>query len=154
MLRAASSFRRCLCAQRQRLFCSNKEPADVELEAKGETATPHHMHRSQLERKAYFLDTSVASLVLDGDLFHREPENITRYMSDVRFSCKSLEEVGEHKSVLKTVAAYNWAKKFVEGGGRLLLTPTVTTELLLAPQVTIELDTVCHRFCRILATGR
>ena len=89
-------------------------------------ATSHHMYRSQPERKPYFLDTSVASHVLDGDLFHRVPENITRYMSDVRFCCKSLEEVGEHKRVRRTVAAYNWAKKFVEGGGRLLLTPTVT----------------------------
>lgn len=60
------------------VFFSNKEP--VELEAKGETATSHHMHKSQPERRAYFLDTSVASLVVNGDLFHREPEYITHYM--------------------------------------------------------------------------
>ena len=84
---------------------------------------------------AYLLDTSVAGLILDGELHSRVPHVLPRYMSELRFSCSSTSDMALHPSVKRVMAAFEWSKAFRAKGGRLLITPTVRVELDCAPQV-------------------
>ena len=83
---------------------------------------------------SYFLDTSVASLILDGELFKRRPDLMYRYMPELANSTS--EEVRQHDSIQRVIAAYGWCKQFTASGGKLMITPTVMLELMSAPQVT------------------
>ena len=81
----------------------------------------------------FFIDTS---LILDGELYSREPEKLPRYMLELVYSCSSLLDLASHASVKRVVTAYEWSKKFRSHGGRLLITPRV--ELDCAPQVNLQ----------------
>ena len=88
---------------------------------------------------AYFLDTSVAGLILDGELWTRSPEKLPRYYPELSWaSCSSLKEVGDHPSVQRVRMAYEWSKEFKHSGGRIMITPSVKLELLSAPQVSFD----------------
>ena len=82
---------------------------------------------------AYYLDTSVTSLILDRELWERAPEKLPRYVS---LTCSSLDEMALHPSVTHIKLAYKWSQEF--NGGRLLMTPSVKLELLSAPQVSFQ----------------
>lgn len=78
---------------------------------------------------SYYLDTSVASLILDGELWS------PRYEPQLSLTCSSLEEMALHPCVTRIKLAYKWSQEFKLDGGRLLITPSVKLELLSAPQV-------------------
>lgn len=66
---------------------------------------------------AYFLDTSVAGLILDGELLHRSPTKLVNYMPELSFACSSIEEIRAHPSVQRIKLAYNWSQGFKQSGG-------------------------------------
>ena len=99
---------------------------------------------------AYFLDTSVAGLILDGELHSREPHLLPRYMSELGFSCSSTSDIVSHPSVQRVVAAFEWSKAFRARGGRLLITPTVRVELDCAPQVNCRIAYYIIHVCSSL----
>ena len=95
------------------------------------------------EMLAYVLDTSVASLILDGELWTREPGVLVGYKKDLQTSLfhtekkKTLTDLQQESMYLqRAVNAHAWAKSVIgTGRTKLLLTPTVQVELALAPQV-------------------
>ena len=88
-----------------------------------------------MAHSAYFLDTSVAGLILDGELWTRSPEKLPRYYPELSWACSSIEEMGVHPTVNRIRLAYEWSQEFKQSGGRLMITPSVKLELLSAPQV-------------------
>ena len=84
----------------------------------------------------YILDSSVATHVLDGDLWSRKPATITRYRTELKYSQFPMER-WEEDCIKFAVAALKWARDISVGGIRLWITPTVENELSCAPQVCI-----------------
>ena len=82
----------------------------------------------------YYLDTSVAELILDGELWSREPGKLPHYMSELQYVCPLLSKMSSHKSIERVVSAHRWSVDYWPGKGRLFVTPTVKVELLSAPQ--------------------
>ena len=93
----------------------------------------------------YYLDTSVAGLILDGELFSRAPEKIT-FMPELK--CTSTKaDLEAHPGAERIKLAYKWNRDFLGGGGRLIITPTARVELMSAPQVSYKslLFCICMR---------
>ena len=84
----------------------------------------------------YLLDTNVATLILDGELWKRSPSTMMRYRPEFKAALQeatNYEDAPKHNSVLsRSVQAYKWAKKQTEP---LILSATVNMELDFAPQV-------------------
>ena len=84
----------------------------------------------------YILNSSVASHILDGDLWSRQPAKIVRYRSELLYSRFPMDRWPEEEESIKlAVAAVKWAKDMAVGGIKLWITPTVKNELSCAPQV-------------------
>ena len=85
----------------------------------------------------YILDSSVATHILDGDLWSRKPAKIVRYRTELQYSHFPLDQWAEKEDSIKlAVAALKWAQDMSVGGIKLWITPTVKNELSCAPQVT------------------
>lgn len=111
-------------------------------------------------RKHYVLDTSVASLILDGCLWEWYPNVLVGYKSDLQAAlfhqeegaprC-ALKDLPGHSLYLKrAINAYEWSKKItgsdISSRPRLLLTPTVCLELTMAPAVSTSIFLLCLGF--------
>ncbi len=96
--------------------------------------------------KMYILDTSVAGLMLDGELWSREPGLLVRYHKDLqttllhpdsKVTLSDLE--GSSSTVQRSVHAWKWTQSIIQTqkntGTKLLVTPTVQNELTDALQV-------------------
>ena len=99
-----------------------------------------------MQAKSYILDTSVAKLILDGELWSREPGLLVRYHTDLqatllhpdsKMTFRGLE--GTSFTVQRAINAWKWAQNVIQTqqgtGTKLLVTPTVQNELLDALQV-------------------
>jgi hypothetical protein len=65
----------------------------------------------------YILDSSVATHILDGDLWVRKPEKIVRYRTELHYSSFPMNRWAEEEDSIKlAVAALKWAQDM--GGGR------------------------------------
>ena len=99
--------------------------------------------------RVYVMDTSVASLILDGELWSREPGLLVRYHKDLEASLLHpdskmvLRDLEQTHTVKRSVSAWKWAQDVVENQGttgvRLVITPTVQSELTDAMQVCCKL---------------
>ena len=85
----------------------------------------------------YYLDTSVAGLILDGELFSRAPEKMAAFMPELKFA-GTKAELEAHGGADRIKLAYKWSREFLGGGGRLMITPTARVELISAPQVSYK----------------
>ena len=85
----------------------------------------------------YYLDTSVAGLILDGELFSRAPEKMTMFMPELKYT-STKADLETHPGAERIKLAYKWSRDFLGGGGRLMITPTARVELMSAPQVSYK----------------
>ena len=91
----------------------------------------------------YMLDSSMASLVMDGELWSRCPSSLVGHKVDLQAALfrgdhVQLLELPQATSYLpRATNAYSWAKGVVEQVDTdvLFITPTVSNELMRAPQV-------------------
>ena len=84
----------------------------------------------------YFLDSSVASMVLDGDLWRRDPQRLVSYKPELKFSSHLLFQMEEKEEAVRSVVrTHSWARSVSQGDIRLWITPSVKAYLMLAPQV-------------------
>jgi hypothetical protein len=59
----------------------------------------------------YFLDNSVASMILDGDLWRRDPQRLVRYKPELKFSSHMLYQMEEKEEAVRSVVkTLSWAK--------------------------------------------
>ena len=99
------------------------------------------MDRSMTE--SFLLDTSVASLILNGELWERSPATLMGSKPDIyaawRLGDEDLSETPRHHLELdKSIKAFAWAVKRRENGSPpLYLSPTVQEELQKTKQVAI-----------------
>ena len=97
----------------------------------------------------YVLDTSVASLILDGELWSREPGLVVRYHTDLQATLLRpdlkmvLSDLEQTHTVKRSMSAWKWAQDMIKNqettGVRLVVTPTVQSELTSAMQVCCKL---------------
>ena len=96
--------------------------------------------------KQFVLDTSVASLILDGDLWERYPSVLLGYKADLQAALFHQEEESKRRMLKdlptyspylqRAISAHNWSKKILsDGSPKLLLPPTAQVELAMASQV-------------------
>ena len=91
----------------------------------------------------YLLDTCVASLVLNGELWEQSPFTMMGCKPDVyaawRLAGESLESTpNKHEELLKSVKAHAWTQQRLANNSPLLyLSPTVLEELGQSPQVCV-----------------
>ncbi len=100
---------------------------------------------SPRQPKVYVLDTSIVNLILDGELWAREPATLVEYKKGLQALLfhsgserKTLSDLERESDYLqKAMNAWRWAERVVKGpgGAKLLLTPTVQAELSDALQV-------------------
>ena len=84
----------------------------------------------------YFLDSCVATHILDGDLWRRKPQKLPIYRTELRFSQYRLHQMPEKEGCVKlALQALEWAEDTSSEEIKLWITPTVKTELMCAPQV-------------------
>lgn len=91
----------------------------------------------------YILDSSMASLIMDGELWGRCPSSLVGHKMDLQAALfgseyRKLSELPQTTSyVPRATNAYSWAKGVVEQSNTdvLYITPTVRNELMRAPQV-------------------
>ena len=96
--------------------------------------------------KAYVLDPGIAGLILDGELWSREPGLLVRYHTDLqatllhpdsKLTLSDLE--GTSSTVQRAMNAWKWTQNIVQTqkstGTKLLVTPTIHNELSDALQV-------------------
>ena len=99
------------------------------------------MDRSMTE--SFLLDTSVASLILNGELWERSPATLMGSKPDIyaawRLGDEDLSKTPRHHLELeKSTKAFAWAVKRRENGSPpIYLSPTVQEELQKTKQVTI-----------------
>ena len=96
--------------------------------------------------KVYILDTSVATLMLDGELWSREPGRLVCYHTDLQAtllhqdSKMTLSDLERTSSTVQwAIHAWKWTQSLIQTqkntGTKLLVTPTAQNELLDALQV-------------------
>lgn len=85
----------------------------------------------------FYLDTSVAGLILDGELFSRAPEKMAAFMPELKFA-STKAELDAHAEADRIKLAYKWSREFLGGGGCLMITPTARVKLISAPQVSYK----------------
>ena len=56
----------------------------------------------------YYLDTSVAGLILDGELFSRAPEKMTTFMPKLKFT-STKADLEAHSRAERIKLAYKWS---------------------------------------------
>ena len=96
--------------------------------------------------KAYILDPGIAGLILDGELWSREPGLLVRYHTDLqatllhpdsKLTLGDLE--GMSSTVQRAMNAWKWTQNIIQTqestGTKLFVTPTVQNELSDALQV-------------------
>ena len=89
----------------------------------------------------YMLDSSVATLILDGELWYREPYTLLGHRKELRLQLEhtnmSLRELEEKSGTLRrSLAAFHFMKQRQTSGALpLLITPTVGLELSRSQQV-------------------
>lgn len=92
----------------------------------------------------YVLDSSMASLILDGELWGRCPSSLVGHKVELQAALfgnegRKLSELPQATGYLpRATNAYSWAKGVVEQAADmdvLFITPTVRNELMRAPQV-------------------
>ena len=90
----------------------------------------------QLTGTKYLLDTSVASLILDGELRTRFPSTLVNHKIDMQAELFHGREPrtldGKGKSLSRSINAWKWAELVA-----IYITPTIQNELMIAPQVSI-----------------
>ena len=96
--------------------------------------------------KLYILDTSVAGLILDGELWSREPERVVPYHKDLdaalahtRSNMRLSDLTYSSSTVKRALDAWKWAEAIKQKDQRLVITPTVRAELMEAGQVGCKL---------------
>ena len=89
----------------------------------------------------YLLDTSVASLILDGELWTRYPSALVNHKADVQAELfhgrepRTLDGLPAKVSLSRSINAWKWAELVAPGS--IYITPTVQNELMIAPQVSM-----------------
>ena len=97
----------------------------------------------------YVLDSSVANLVLDGELWERCPCALVPYKIELQAALFCVEGGREQRKIgdivphtqhlPRAISAYKWARGLQKAGNTnaLFITPTVGNELMRAPQVSL-----------------
>ena len=97
----------------------------------------------------YVLDSSVANLVLDGELWERCPCALVPYKVELQAALFCVEGGGEQRKIgdivphtqhlPRAISAYKWARGLQQAGNTnaLFITPTVGNELMRALQVSL-----------------
>ena len=89
----------------------------------------------------YYLDTNVASFIMDGELWQRSPSTLMTARQELvatwRLAGEQMENVpAKNDELLRSVCAYTWVQKRIKASApSLLLPPTVQQELSYSPQV-------------------
>ena len=89
----------------------------------------------------YILDSSVATLILDGELWERSPFTLFGYRKELRLQVEkmdvSLVDLENHSLTLRrSLSGYRFVKdRIATGAPPLLITPTVGLELSRSDQV-------------------
>ena len=78
------------------------------------------------------VDTSLASLILDGELWKSSPSDLRRYRSDMQFDRKP---ENNNRDLQRSILAHTWAQTLRCNNVDLRMTPTVAEELSDAGQV-------------------
>jgi hypothetical protein len=87
------------------------------------------------DRQTYLLDSSVATLILDGELWGREPYTLLGHRKELRLQLEqtrvSLQELENKSATLRrSLAAFRFVQqRQAAGSPPLLITPTVGLEL-------------------------
>ena len=98
---------------------------------------------SDSSTNVYLLDSSVATLILDGELWEREPYTLMGHRKELRLQIEqtkiSLRELEKKSGTLRrSLAAYRFMKhRQALGAQPLLITPTVGLELSRSKKVRI-----------------
>jgi hypothetical protein len=99
------------------------------------------LHLNIKMAKLYILDTSVAGLILDGELWSREPGRVIPYHKDLGAALAhtgpnmSFSDLTRSSSIVKrSLDAWKWAETVNQKDERLVITPTVRAELMEAGQ--------------------
>ena len=93
-----------------------------------------YLPASSWQAHTLLLDTGVALLVLDGELWARSPSDLARYRQEL---CR---DSTANINLKRSVAAYTWAKQWSNTWkGKLRITPTVIVELSRAQQVKLKM---------------
>ena len=111
------------------------------------------LRRLNRERMAvvnkYVLDSSVANLILDGELWERCPCALVPYKVELQAALFCVEGGGEQRKIgdivphtqhlPRAISAYKWARGLQQAGNTnaLFITPTVGNELMRALQVSL-----------------
>ena len=84
----------------------------------------------------YMLDTNIATLILDGELWNRSPSTMMSYRPEFFAAVQeatNYQDAYKYNSVLsRSIQAYKWATKYDKP---LIISATVQMELDFAPQV-------------------
>ena len=94
--------------------------------------------------ESYLLDTNVASYILNGELWQRQPAMLMAHRRDVyaawRLADESLADtIKHHEELHKSVTAYAWVQERMRNGApSLYLLPKVQDELALTSQVSMH----------------
>jgi hypothetical protein len=72
------------------------------------------------------LDTSVAGLILDGELFSRAPEKMNTFMPELKYTSTKADLEAHPGAEERIKLAYKWSRNFLGGGGQLIITPTAS----------------------------
>ena len=127
---------------------SSKAPSNLSVSSSAEAtrlsssmATCDSGTKQQAGTK-YLLDTSVASLILDGELWTRYPSALVNHKADVQAKLfhgrkpRTLDGLpAKVKSLSRSINAWKWAELVAPGS--IYITPTVQNELTIAPQVSM-----------------
>ena len=98
------------------------------------TRTPRRMYSALnlASTTIIFVDTSLASLVMDGELWSRSPADLRLYRGDIGIF--DPEPAKNSLNLKQSIAAHSWAQAF-GGSSNLRITPRVWQELASARQV-------------------
>ena len=83
----------------------------------------------------FFLDSSVATHILDGELWTRSPQKVVGYRQELKYSTWSLKDIENEECVAQAPLVLKWARETCGGGGKLCISLTVKMELSCSPQV-------------------
>ena len=99
------------------------------------------LRSAMADQSNFFLDTNVASLILDGELWNRSPSTLMGHRKELvpawEMAQHHLQSVPKFNLELaRSVSAFSWAQqRFASKSPPLLLSPTVQHELSAASQV-------------------
>ena len=104
------------------------------------------LHSRPVKAQTLLIDTSLATLILDGELWERSPTDLCMYRPELcTFLAQGSGKDPHYKNVnlRRSLAAYSWAsclrKPETTWRGDLRITPTVIMELFRARQVILVL---------------